>query len=305
MVLSLEGLMALSLRSVGIQKAWVLLAQSVKLGRETTSASMKFSNVAILSLLHLGIVFGNKFGNLRHGLSYLSQGSLGNLTVKLKADSFANPDTKIGEIGALRLLNSKGICISCTVPLTCSTLDEPEYKGEDVKKACNSHPEPGSNFSWKVNKSHEYDIRIDFPLEKLNGEVEFTLEVYSALASEGKNSEEEKGRQVTNWLSTTMLGKPGHLAWMKVAVNINGDLNSKMVKGIAGSELPAAAKDIYAGDCLRPADVRGYHVTELSLFRSNFNVMTACAGMYRGVAVATVCTDHDKPYNLSGCIPEI
>ena len=88
----------------------------------------------------------------------------------------------------------------------------------------------------------------------------------------GKNSEEEKGRQVTNWLSTTMLGKPGHLAWMKVvgssgieigmrhivsvdigtwmhhgalaeAVNINGDLNSKMVKGIAGSELPAAAKD--------------------------------------------------------------
>ena len=32
----------------------------------------------------------------------------------------------------------------------------------------------------------------------------------------GKNSEEEKGRQVTNWLSTTMLGKPGHLAWMKV-----------------------------------------------------------------------------------------
>ena len=25
-------------------------------------------------------------------------------------DSFANPDTKIGEIGALRLLNSKGIC---------------------------------------------------------------------------------------------------------------------------------------------------------------------------------------------------
>ena len=27
--------------------------------------------------------------------------------------------------------------------------------------------------------------RIDFPLEKLNGEVEFTLEVYSALASEG------------------------------------------------------------------------------------------------------------------------
>ena len=87
-----------------------------------------------------------------------------------------------------------------------------------------------------------------------------------------KNSEEEKGRQVTNWLSTTMLGKPGHLAWMKVvgssgieiamchivsvdigtlmhhgalaeAVNINGDLNSKMVKGIAGSELPAAAKD--------------------------------------------------------------
>ena len=72
-----------------------------------------------------------------------------------------------------------------------------------------------------------------------------------------------------------MLGKPGHLAWMKVvgssgiptsqvtcvtwlchmaaptmvhlrsleAVNINGDLNSKMVKGIAGSELPAAAKD--------------------------------------------------------------
>lgn len=27
------------------------------------------------------------------------------------------------------------------------------------------------------------------------------------------------------------------------AVNINGDLNTKMVKGIAGSELPAAAKD--------------------------------------------------------------
>ena len=27
--------------------------------------------------------------------------------------------------------------------------------------------------------------RIDFPLEKLNGEVEFTLEVYSALAAEG------------------------------------------------------------------------------------------------------------------------
>jgi hypothetical protein len=27
--------------------------------------------------------------------------------------------------------------------------------------------------------------RIDFSLEKLNGEVEFTLEVYSALASEG------------------------------------------------------------------------------------------------------------------------
>ena len=25
-------------------------------------------------------------------------------------DSFANPDTKIGEIGALRLLNSKGVC---------------------------------------------------------------------------------------------------------------------------------------------------------------------------------------------------
>ena len=27
------------------------------------------------------------------------------------------------------------------------------------------------------------------------------------------------------------------------AVNINGDLNTKMVKGIAGSELPTAAKD--------------------------------------------------------------
>ena len=27
--------------------------------------------------------------------------------------------------------------------------------------------------------------RIDFPLEKLNGEVAFTLEVYSALAVEG------------------------------------------------------------------------------------------------------------------------
>ena len=77
------------------------------------------------------------------------------------------------------------------------------------------------------------------------------------------------------------------------------------------------------------------HVTELSLFRSTFNVMTACAGMYRGtawhsdleemdsgwtldgsgsvcvlnifecrtgVAVATVCTDHDKPYNLPGSL---
>lgn len=27
-----------------------------------------------------------RFGNLRHGLSYSAQGSLGNLTVKLKAD---------------------------------------------------------------------------------------------------------------------------------------------------------------------------------------------------------------------------
>ena len=97
----------------------------------------------------------------------------------------------------------------------------------------------------------------------------------------GTNSEVQKGRQVTNWLATTVLGKPGHLAWMKIAgilrivrslralqaisplslhlprgatanaltvtyitkaVNINGDLSS-MVKGSAESQLPAAAKE--------------------------------------------------------------
>ena len=32
------------------------------------------------------------------------------------------------------------------------------------------------------------------------------------------------------------------------------------------------------------SDSTAAQVTELSLFRSNFNVMTACAGMYRGTA---------------------
>ena len=72
---------------------------------------------------------------------------MGNLTTKLKADSFVNPDTKVAEIGALRLLNSKGVCLSCTVPMVCSTLDEPEYKEDDVRKACNSEPKAGRKWS--------------------------------------------------------------------------------------------------------------------------------------------------------------
>eukprot|EP00913_Durusdinium_trenchii_P001137 g1045.t1 len=67
---------------------------------------------------------------------------------------------------------------------------------------------------------------------------------------------------------------------------------------------PRISKDIYEGDCIRP-NIRGYHVTELSLFRKQFNVMTACAGMYRGVASVRPCTKHNEPYILTGCDPEM
>lgn len=113
-------------------------------------------------------------------------------------DSFANPDTKVGEIGALRLLDHKGVCLllrfqsngakrvkwrfgyqhlavslgfmaswldlpiqtnslgevfaqglSCTVPMTCSTLDEPEYKA--------GHPKCGKSMVW--HGTALYDLR--------------------------------------------------------------------------------------------------------------------------------------------------
>ena len=43
--------------------------------------------------------FSERFGNLRHGLSLSAQGSLGNLSVKLKADPWAGKVLKSVIVG--------------------------------------------------------------------------------------------------------------------------------------------------------------------------------------------------------------
>ncbi|CAE7763488.1 unnamed protein product, partial [Symbiodinium microadriaticum] len=239
-------------------------------------------NVAILCFLHLGVALGNKLWttNLREMAFATSKLPLGNLTVKLKAESFVNSNTDVGEIGGIRLMTSGGHCISCTTPLRCSSLDEP-LKGMNVAKACNPQPKPGDMFSWKVDPKSAYDIRVDFPLEKLNGQLDFVVEILSALDLSGTNNDLKKGRQVTSWISTVVIGTEDHAAWMKVAVNMNGDFR-KVVLGRQAAEFAASAKDIYAGECARPKDISGYHVTELSMARTQLNVLAACASKYIG-----------------------
>ncbi|CAE7725876.1 unnamed protein product, partial [Symbiodinium necroappetens] len=202
-------------------------------------------NVAILGFLHLGVALGNKLWttNLRQ-MAFATSGSrlpLGNLTLQLKAESFVNSSTDVGEIGGIRLMTARGVCISCTTPLRCSSLDEP-VKGMSVAKACNPQPKPGDMFSWKVDQTSGYDIRVDFPLEKLNGQLDFVVEILSALDLSGANNELKKGRQVTNWITTLTIGTQDHAAWMKVAVNMNGDFK-KVVVGRQAAEFAASAKE--------------------------------------------------------------
>ena len=75
-------------------------------------------------------------------------------------------------------------------------------------------------------------LRVDFPLEKLNGQLDFVVEILSALdlsghscsvcawsrhaSTAGANNELKKGRQVTNWITTLTIGTEDHAAWMKV-----------------------------------------------------------------------------------------
>ncbi|CAJ1333884.1 unnamed protein product [Effrenium voratum] len=253
-------------------------------------------NAALWALLALHQAYAGKMTGFK------SENSLeaGKITVQLKAENFVNPQTVFGELAGIKLLDHKGACINCVGGAVCKSPNTPDYQVSDAQKACNTNPVPGDKWSWKVNKSSPYDIMLEYPLASLNHELKLQVEIISAVDKSGTNSEEQKGRQVTSWLAAAILGTETHRAWLKVAVNLNGDF-TKAVKGDLAVDVPKSAEDLYDEVCLTPNETQGYLVTETSMARHKFSVGAACATDYTGSAKVTECELDQLPYRLSGC----
>lgn len=175
------------------------------------------------------------------------------------------------------MLDHKGACINCEdAGAVCSAPNTPNYKVADAQLACNTKPEAGDKWSWRVNKSSPWDIKLEYPLKSLHHEMNFQIEVISAVDQSGKNSPVQMGRQVTSWVAVAMLGTSTHRAWLKSALNVNGHF-SKVVKGDLMMEIPKTAEDIFDEVCTSPAATNGYDVTENNLVRHRFHVSAKCA----------------------------
>ncbi|CAK9040923.1 unnamed protein product [Durusdinium trenchii] len=171
------------------------------------------------------------------------------LVLKFKADSFVNSSTSIAEVGGIKVVDANGTCLSCDSYTVCSSPNPPDEKGASGNVTGREWAS-GKSWRWKVLSSSVFDFMLQTPISKLKGDASFGVVINSAVDSSGENSEEQQGRQVTNWVVTSVLGTQDtstgkwlRSAWSKVAVNLNGDFRY----GVSGSQGAILTKDPEAG----------------------------------------------------------
>ncbi|CAK8993095.1 Uncharacterized protein SCF082_LOCUS3354 [Durusdinium trenchii] len=221
----------------------------------------------------------------------------GYLQIKLKAESFVDPLTTVGEFGGAKLFDSGGECISCKSPMMWSLEATPSKKG-----TVNSNVVPGQNISFPVNENSAYDVMLDIPLSALEAKVDFSLQILSSVAASGTNSPEEQGRQVKSWSVSLLLHSTQQKAFVKTGVTLSGDFSHALM-GESDAGLPEGSKELHVPSCLRP-DTSNYTVTELSITMKRFAVTVACAAGYKGQGSANICLKAGEAYSLAGCISE-
>lgn len=151
------------------------------------------------------------------------------LQVKLKAESFVSSDTKVGELGGAKLFDASGNCISCSSPMLYSLEATPNKKG-----TVNEEAVPGENISFPVNSSSVYDVLMDLPMSKVTDDLNFSIQVLSAVSATGKNTEEQKGRQVSKWSVQMVLHSTTQKAVVHTGVKVSGDF-SKAIDGVSAA----------------------------------------------------------------------
>ncbi|CAJ1346461.1 unnamed protein product [Effrenium voratum] len=273
---------------------------------------MRINAAFWIAALQANVVLCGKMMSFRHADTAPDHRRV--LQVKLKADAFVDPKTTTGEVGGVILESANGTCLSCDSDAVCSSPDVAAYKGESTQKVCRKTVAAGEKWSWTVSPSSPYDIMIEIPLSKLGGDTDFKVSVTSSVDASGKNSAEQAGRQVTNWVATSVMGTQEvstgrwlRSAWSKVAVNLNGDFRFALV-GKLPSPLTSDAnksKELFAEHCIRPDNISSYIITEQSLTRGAMQVTAKCKAAFKGTPVVTECDGDLSAYKLSGCVAEL
>ncbi|CAJ1444637.1 unnamed protein product [Effrenium voratum] len=273
---------------------------------------MRINAAFWIAALQANVVLCGKMMSFRHADTAPDHRRV--LQVKLKADAFVDPKTTTGEVGGVILESANGTCLSCDSDAVCSSPDVAAYKGESTQKVCRKTVAAGEKWSWTVSPSSAYDIMIEIPLSKLGGDTDFKVSVTSSVDASGKNSAEQAGRQVTNWVATSVMGTQEvstgrwlRSAWSKVAVNLNGDFRFALV-GKLPSPLTSDAnksKELFAEHCIRPDNISSYIITEQSLTRGAMQVTAKCKAAFKGTPVVTECDGDLSAYKLSGCVAEL
>eukprot|EP00913_Durusdinium_trenchii_P018395 g17280.t1 len=186
----------------------------------------------------------------------------GYLQIKLKAESFVDPLTTVGEFGGAKLFDSGGECISCKSPMMWSLEATPSKKG-----TVNSNVVPGQNISFPVNENSAYDVM-------------------------------KPGRQVKSWSVSLLLHSTQQKAFVKTELHVPSCLRPD-TSNYTVTELSITMKR-FAVTVASPSDVTGYKVNQASAEITSFSVHAECEEGYAGTALVSKCSKDGEAYGLSG-----
>jgi len=132
-------------------------------------------------------------------------------------------NSKIGEVGRIRVLKPDGTCLTCSRPQACSTVNRPTKMMWNVDNVCNSST---SKFQWAPVRG-EYDktpdVEIKLPVALLQtsdgGFEEMSVEIDSVVPTDGSEfTPEDQARQVAVWNAFVSAGP----SWGSLRVSMNG-----------------------------------------------------------------------------------